>query len=216
MSTEEALTCRFCGHVNPPPDDEDDDIEPACRNCGRKLSGEHPGGMTIAGGFHIRSMVPERPKPGQTGTPEAQPRAAAQAKAPVQPPPKPGAPPASMPKPAAPPPPAEEEEDEPKPVPRQIPERQKPNLRFRREADQEEVTGPWMVKFVKKSIFGSKERVEGPFTWDELICLVKDNQVHPETEIRRQDLDDWVRAQSQKALFTPAIMQVRERNKKKR
>jgi hypothetical protein len=86
-------------------------------------------------------------------------------------------------------------------------------LRLKKDASRDHLVGPWIAHLVKKSLFSRKEHDAGPFTFDELVCLVISGELEPETPIRRQHEQEWQPAQSLAELFTPANLAARERRK---
>lgn len=209
MSDINFYQCQHCGADLPEPTADEERV--ACPQCGRKLSDEHPGGQTIAGGFHLRAMSP--------GTSRADKQKAPPPKA-SAPPPKVSAPPpkasreaddAALPEPAAPPIAAEQPSAPPdRDLPADAPpapaapareQQQKPNLRLRKDAEVEPIAGPWYITFVKKSLLGKKERVEGPFTLPELRSLIRNETVTRGTMVRQEHEDEFQPAGDYEGLF---------------
>lgn len=86
-------------------------------------------------------------------------------------------------------------------------------LRLKKDASRDHLLGPWMARLVKKGLFNRKEYEAGPFTFEELVCLVVSGEVEAETPIRRQQEQQWQPAQTLPELFTPANLAARERRK---
>lgn len=93
-------------------------------------------------------------------------------------------------------------------------EKQRPNLRLRNapsEATAEASTdGNWQVHFGREGFIRRQEVIRGPFTWEEVCCLVRNGTLMPEHRVRREGESTWRIAKTMPGLFDGWNLKARE------
>jgi hypothetical protein len=165
--------------------------------CRRAAAGTS--GPPLAANSDAPSLRPLRPKlslrattaatPVTAAEPEAPPPVAEQVSATV------AAPPAEAPPPSA--------------------ARQRPNLRLRNASAEDAVGAPstegtWQVHFGRQGFLRREEVIRGPFTWEEVCCLVRNGTLMPEHRVRREGETTWQSAKTMPGLFDGWNLKARE------